>query len=97
MATKILTLRLEGEVLSRCIEFQRKHLMENPSDAIRALLEIALRDVGQLDEAFRRAAWHTGVKKSRLVLQKKMDALIADCLGLTDTEIAEVLADVRKG
>ncbi len=89
MAAKILTLRMESDVFAQCVEFQRQHHMESPSEAIRALVEIALRDTIPLDVAFRRAAWRTGVKSARLKLREKMDAAVAECLGVSDSELAQ--------
>lgn len=68
--------------------FQALHSIESPSDAIRALLELALRDSQPLDAAVMRAAWRTGIRGGVSKLREEMDRVIAKSLGLSDAEIA---------
>jgi hypothetical protein len=71
--------------------FQGLHGLESTSEAIRALLEIAMRDTKTLDDAFRRAAWRTGVrggaKKLTQKVQAKLDEAVREALGVPDSEI----------
>lgn len=88
MATKVLTLRLESEVFRSVCEFQALHRMDSPSDAIRALLDLALRDVQPIDQAVMRAAWRTGVRNGASRLRDEMDLAVQKALGVTDAETA---------
>lgn len=83
-ATKVLTLRMEGDVYREVCVFKALHRIDSTSEAIRALVEIALRDTQQLDAAFRRAAWRTGVKDGANKLREKLDKAVAEALGVAD-------------
>lgn len=82
MATRRIDLRLEEDVAKQVYAFQYEHKMESPSVAIRALVEIALRDVRELDTAIRRAAWREAVRGGSKKLREKIDAAVADALGV---------------
>ena len=84
MATKALTLRLDDDVVKKVYEFQYQNGMESPSVAIRALLEIALRDVKELEEALRRAAWRESTRNASKRLREEIDDAVARCLGAGD-------------
>lgn len=88
MATKVLTLRLESEVFRSVCQFQALHGMESPSDAIRALLDLALRDARPIDQAVMRAAWRNGVRNGASWLRDEIDRAVQKALGVTDAEIA---------
>lgn len=88
MATKVLTLRLESDVFRAICAFQQQHEMENPSEAIRVLLDIAMRDTVALDAAYRRAAWRAGIRRGAFRLREKLDEAVADALGITPEDLA---------
>lgn len=85
MATKRVDLRLDDDVVKQVYEFQYQNGMESPSVAIRALLELALKDVKSLEEALRRAAWRESTRGAAKRLREEMDAAVARCLGAGDS------------
>lgn len=87
MATKRVDLRLDDDVVKQVYEFQYSNGMESPSVAIRALLEVALRDVRQLEEALRRAAWREATRGATKHLREKIDKAVAECLGAGDSPV----------
>lgn len=84
MATKRVDLRLDDDVVKQVYEFMYQNGMESPSVAIRALLEIALRDIRELEEALRRAAWRESTRNASKKLREEIDAAVARCLGAGD-------------
>lgn len=84
MATKRVDLRLDDDVVKKVYAYQYENGMESPSVAIRALLEIALRDIVSLDAALRRAAWRESVKAGGKRLREEIDTAVARALGAGD-------------
>lgn len=82
-----MTLRLEGDAWQSVVAFQHQHRLESPSAAIRVLIDIATRDIVELDMAFRRAAWREGTRKAAKKFRDKMEAAVAECLGVAGSDV----------
>jgi len=74
LGTTTVTLRLETEQWERLQRFRILNEIETPSAAIRALMEIGMRDAQPLEQAWMKAAWaeghKAGAKKFRDELEK---------------------------
>lgn len=81
MATRKVELRLDEDVWQRIRVFEYEHQLPSPHEAIRALIEIATRDVPALDAALRKAAWRAGVREGGKKLREEIDAAVARSLG----------------
>lgn len=88
MSTKRVDLRLDDDVIEQVYKFQYEHGMDSPSTAIRALLEIALRDLRTLEAALSRSAWRESTRRASKKLREEVDKAVARSLGAID-EAAE--------
>lgn len=73
MGTKSVTLRLETEQWEGMERFRIVNRIETPSAAIRALIEIGLRDTEPIDQTLLKAAWAEGHKAGAMRFREELE------------------------
>lgn len=73
MATKRVDVRLETDLWERLERFRILNSIETPSAAIRAAVEVALRDTEAIESTWRKAAWSEGHKAGAKAFREKLD------------------------
>lgn len=84
MSARKVELRLDEEVWQRIRAFEYEHHLPSPNEAIRALIDIATRDLPALDAALRKAAWRVGIREGGKKLKAEIDAAVVRSLGAAD-------------